>query len=485
MPRSVASSAESVRAGSLPDVAVPVVAYDPFNKAKYDLEFGGPNSNVLFTRGLTTFLQQRHQSGNKRVFLCKKYQASTCIGDVNCTSIHASKATVQHLRTLFPRQPDFTVFTYFEAKQMLCNVPLNYTLPTVGRNLGSGVLCQQHADTRTCGAGDQCPRIHVAPSRLAAISKSWDAPCCGNGACPTATWVHAKQPRAEFATFVVANSQQKQTPRDRLSYTQGLEELADGRGCGGAGSCLEVPWARICRPHLRQECKWQDECKNVHVCRHTFSEITSLAHRRARLTLDEVAVVGQVAPRGGVDPVEAVVGAIELPRDVLQLLPEETLAKVNAAQCCCVDDADDDLPPLGKDTCDESDDDDDATDTCTASETRSDAQPFDVPVMPAAKPAPQQQQRQPPPAMLCPQLPACVQYAAIANPYAVNPALAAMLSALAGGMASGAAAFSRPQPQQPSLLVPTFERSQVPCLPLPQKQPQFHVPQLKSSLVLS
>eukprot|EP00659_Diplonema_papillatum_P002664 gene2664-4143_t len=81
-------------------IVLNVCVFDPINKQPYNLRFGGESSDVVMTAGLETYFSQL--GGNKRVFLCKKYQARQCRAQGKCNSIHADRKKVAVLRQQHP-----------------------------------------------------------------------------------------------------------------------------------------------------------------------------------------------------------------------------------------------------------------------------------------------------------------------------------------------------------------------------------------------
>eukprot|EP01060_Flectonema_neradi_P004460 TRINITY_DN12889_c3_g1_i1.p1 TRINITY_DN12889_c3_g1~~TRINITY_DN12889_c3_g1_i1.p1 ORF type:complete len:359 (+),score=74.06 TRINITY_DN12889_c3_g1_i1:50-1078(+) len=251
---------------SLPVFNEVITVFDPTNKKGYELQYGGAKSEVFPTMGLQIYFEQRRVGGCKRVFLCKKFQGRICRAHEMCNSIHACRKKVAEMRALYPsseNESEITVLCLPDGEKI--KVPISKTEYTVGRQAGEGTLCQDH-EVRACTRGQSCTLIHVDPRHIHSLRALWKSPCCSQPACPSKTSVPIDYPKIngqDWNSFSMNGSSPQ--PRDGLAHTKGLIEVC-GSGVVSNG-CLQLSHAKLCRPHLRMQCKWGVECNNVHICR--------------------------------------------------------------------------------------------------------------------------------------------------------------------------------------------------------------------------
>ena len=268
-----------------------VTVFDPVNKKGYDMAFnpGSANTEIFPTIGLQIYFDQKRMGGCKRVFLCKKFQAKICRANETCNSIHACRKRVCEMRKLYPCAENERCVRIISKGDGECfEVPVSKIHETAG-SAGAAeapaatsggpaadqqprhVLCSDF-ENKSCMKGALCPRIHVDPRHLHSLRALWGVPCCGDVACPSSTSVQTMHPlfarTEQWTTFCIQRSQA--LPKDHLACTKGLLELCSVGSASGASvskGCLTVPAAKLCRPHLRRQCKWGMECNNVHLCR--------------------------------------------------------------------------------------------------------------------------------------------------------------------------------------------------------------------------
>eukprot|EP01059_Diplonema_ambulator_P036603 TRINITY_DN917_c0_g1_i1.p1 TRINITY_DN917_c0_g1~~TRINITY_DN917_c0_g1_i1.p1 ORF type:complete len:341 (+),score=110.86 TRINITY_DN917_c0_g1_i1:104-1126(+) len=286
------SCSSSEVTGTVPCVARMVTVFDPVNKQPYEFVYGGESSEVTYTAGLETYFNQL--GGNKRVFLCKKYQARQCRQQGKCNSIHADRRKVAKLRKEMPvsdevKKSELTVEVWSEADNERFNVPLDRVTDLVDLNNPptTGTLCPA-----ACCRTKPCEFIHVEASYMRHLRSMWKMPCCGKTSC-TGNAV-PKYPMANgimWENFKISEGGRGAVwHKTLLAPTKGLQEICD-KGMFHDG-CLHIPMNRVCRPHQRKNCKWDSECNNVHVCRvkmppgNTRSKVKS----PPPLSLPEVAV---------------------------------------------------------------------------------------------------------------------------------------------------------------------------------------------------
>eukprot|EP01064_Diplonema_japonicum_P032951 TRINITY_DN634_c0_g2_i1.p1 TRINITY_DN634_c0_g2~~TRINITY_DN634_c0_g2_i1.p1 ORF type:complete len:343 (+),score=32.11 TRINITY_DN634_c0_g2_i1:88-1116(+) len=246
-----------------------VTVFDPVNKKPYQLVYGGAGGDVTLTAGLEIYLNQ--VGGNKRVFLCKKYQARQCRAQGKCNSIHADRKKIGSLRRENPVTPEAklsekTVEIYSESDQEKFSVPLDRLQPTKGLSDGSTTLCM------TQGCSDvACLCIHVDSSYLRHLRNMWKMPCCGKTTCtgspvPTYPTIQGRS----WSSFKICDGGRGAAwNQSLLAPTKGLQDICNLAVEMGSfkDGVLAIPMNRVCRPHQRKTCKWDSGCNNVHICR--------------------------------------------------------------------------------------------------------------------------------------------------------------------------------------------------------------------------
>eukprot|EP00659_Diplonema_papillatum_P012897 gene12897-19888_t len=284
--------------GSVYDLGRMVKVFDPINKQAYRLRLGGEKTELLPTAGLDSYLSRA--AGNKRVFLCKKYQARQCRAQNKCNSIHADRKKISELREQFPASEDAIksekhVEVYSELDNERFSVPLDRVIETAGSHLmtrmnsiddsqgsvssaggsmsGVGIVCQLHDQkVPNCPMGNMCENIHIDPAYLRHTKSMWKMPCCSQQECPGNHNTSSKKQLAfpklsgnrswEFFQ-VTEGSCTGLHPALAVTPTKGLKELCEAE----TGDVLSIPPTNVCRPHQRKACKWGVDCNNVHICR--------------------------------------------------------------------------------------------------------------------------------------------------------------------------------------------------------------------------
>eukprot|EP01059_Diplonema_ambulator_P036604 TRINITY_DN917_c0_g2_i1.p1 TRINITY_DN917_c0_g2~~TRINITY_DN917_c0_g2_i1.p1 ORF type:complete len:320 (+),score=61.19 TRINITY_DN917_c0_g2_i1:90-1049(+) len=256
---------ESVAAPATPQL---IRVFDPVNKQPYEFVYGGESSEVTYTAGLETYFNQL--GGNKRVFLCKKYQARQCRAQGKCNSIHADRRKVARLRDLNPvvesEQLDIDVYckednvTYVIPFERIRHGPGRDKIKTEGR----AALCSKEG----CLG---CAEAHVDPSYMKHVRVMYRAPCCGQAACNGGEAVTQTYPALggvkEIRVFRVGDGEKNAVlPKVMLAVTRGLHQLCSESAQPRSG-CVHIPMLRVCRPHFKRNCKWGADCNNVHICR--------------------------------------------------------------------------------------------------------------------------------------------------------------------------------------------------------------------------
>eukprot|EP01059_Diplonema_ambulator_P037439 TRINITY_DN9914_c0_g1_i1.p1 TRINITY_DN9914_c0_g1~~TRINITY_DN9914_c0_g1_i1.p1 ORF type:complete len:374 (+),score=89.42 TRINITY_DN9914_c0_g1_i1:234-1355(+) len=265
------------------DVCKLVKVFDPLNKEAYVLRYGGVGSELFWTTGLESHLMR--VAGNKRVFLCKKFQARQCRAQSRCNSIHADRDTIQQLRKDHPVPADasregLTITVFSKTDGECFTVPCGKILPT-GADLSSqkGYLCNSYDANCAlkCDLGKDCPNIHVETSYFRFLRSLWRTACCRQKDCldRDGTAVKAKPGEAAILPEFRVAGMVEAYPSVKLAVTRGLRELND-EALKAHHTVLEIPATSICRPHQRKACKWGVDCNNVHICRNTATTETHL-----------------------------------------------------------------------------------------------------------------------------------------------------------------------------------------------------------------
>eukprot|EP01064_Diplonema_japonicum_P032950 TRINITY_DN634_c0_g1_i1.p1 TRINITY_DN634_c0_g1~~TRINITY_DN634_c0_g1_i1.p1 ORF type:complete len:340 (+),score=46.57 TRINITY_DN634_c0_g1_i1:79-1020(+) len=255
-----------------PLVPVVVRVFDPVNKVPYQFVYGGDNSEITSTAGLETYFNQL--GGNKRVFLCKKYQARQCRAQGKCNSIHADRKKVSKLREDNPVSE--TAAEQIEVDVYSTDENTSYVIPLerikadaaskeIFRSTGKAVLCSNE------NCGNECENAHIDCSYLKHVKQMHKAPCCGQAVCNGGEPLPQKYPFLkgvkEIRVFRVGDGDRTSVlPKVMLCVTKGLQQLCDESAQPKSG-CVHIPMLRVCRPHFKRACKWGPDCNNIHLCR--------------------------------------------------------------------------------------------------------------------------------------------------------------------------------------------------------------------------
>eukprot|EP01062_Namystynia_karyoxenos_P083558 TRINITY_DN962_c1_g1_i2.p1 TRINITY_DN962_c1_g1~~TRINITY_DN962_c1_g1_i2.p1 ORF type:complete len:581 (+),score=75.10 TRINITY_DN962_c1_g1_i2:158-1900(+) len=238
-------------------------------------------SQVVPSRGLKAYMD-REPGCAKRFFLCKDYQKGKCRRMGECNSLHVDRQAVAAQRAQYPclqtQQGRRTLRVRSEEDNETFDCPVE-RLASAGKGSVDGVwvrVMQRDADledlvTDTIDGSGTWVKVEAAHMRH--MRTMWQLPCCSSNGCPDGrSSAHAG--RSELAqlgvsSFVVGRSPGAGHDASLLWLTKGLSELSE-QACGveHAGQ-LRIPVNRICRPHIRKECKWGRSCMNVHVCRNS------------------------------------------------------------------------------------------------------------------------------------------------------------------------------------------------------------------------
>ena len=273
-----------------------VTVFDPVNKKGYELRFGGDDAEVFSTIGLQIYFDQKRHGGCKRVFLCKKYQAKLCRAEAMCNSIHACRRKVSEMRKLYPSsENEAGVKVFSEADDERFDVPVSRVHQTAGSfealarlqmaatsanpssTMPYYLLCTAF-ENRACFKGDQCEKVHVDPRYLHSMRALWGVPCCGDPTCPSGSSIAADLPgvATEEGVMPWTHFSIQRAPaaeKGRLANTKGLKDLLATLRHGALyKDVVQIPSAKLCRPHLRRQCKWGPDCNNVHLCRMRLPE---------------------------------------------------------------------------------------------------------------------------------------------------------------------------------------------------------------------
>eukprot|EP01006_Ploeotia_vitrea_P009715 TRINITY_DN2401_c0_g1_i1.p1 TRINITY_DN2401_c0_g1~~TRINITY_DN2401_c0_g1_i1.p1 ORF type:complete len:374 (-),score=49.81 TRINITY_DN2401_c0_g1_i1:220-1341(-) len=217
-----AAVASSSSCSSSSSSSYPFFVVDPTNRVGKVII---PDSMVLHTKGSDAY-QQQYPAGRtapidpnaKCTFsLCMLYQKRKCRSGVNCHQIHADRQFVTQLRG--------------QAKKSTC--------------------CSQHSETVTTG--------YIATTK---------------GGCSTNFYsltAHGK----ELSCVLSLNSgaEQHVVPLCKLGRTAGLDALVVMR-TNKHKTRLHIPMSRVCRLHQQQQCQYDKDCHNIHVCRNVWKALT-------------------------------------------------------------------------------------------------------------------------------------------------------------------------------------------------------------------
>ena len=253
-----------------------VKVFDPINKKPYNLRYGGDCSEIQFTSGIESHF---HIGGNKRIFLCKKYQARQCRSQGKCNSIHADRRVISKLRQQNP-VTDIAVKseTVIDVRSVSDNEKFHVSLDRVQETVGSQTaqkgtevtMCAHHQKGASCPAGVACTEIHVEASYLRHLRSMWRMPCCGQSKCSDSctgtsetSYPLIKGGRAWKHFRVCDGGKGALWQQQLIAPTKGLKEICEST----CDDVITIPMTRVCRPHQRKMCKWGTDCNNVHVCR--------------------------------------------------------------------------------------------------------------------------------------------------------------------------------------------------------------------------
>eukprot|EP01060_Flectonema_neradi_P021522 TRINITY_DN2921_c0_g1_i1.p1 TRINITY_DN2921_c0_g1~~TRINITY_DN2921_c0_g1_i1.p1 ORF type:complete len:411 (+),score=68.04 TRINITY_DN2921_c0_g1_i1:56-1288(+) len=253
-----------------------VKVFDPINKKPYNLRYGGDNSEIQFTSGIESHF---HIGGNKRIFLCKKYQARQCRSQGKCNSIHADRRVITKLRQQNPvSEIAVKSETVIDVRSVNDNEKFQVSLDRIQETAGSieaqkgmdVILCSNHQKGVTCPDGSSCKDIHVESSYLRHLRSMWKMPCCGQVKCtdtctvaPDSVYPLIKGGRSWRHFRVCDGGKGALWQQQLIAPTKGLKEICEST----TEDVVTVPMTRVCRPHQRKMCKWGNDCNNVHVCR--------------------------------------------------------------------------------------------------------------------------------------------------------------------------------------------------------------------------
>eukprot|EP01064_Diplonema_japonicum_P003748 TRINITY_DN12443_c1_g1_i1.p1 TRINITY_DN12443_c1_g1~~TRINITY_DN12443_c1_g1_i1.p1 ORF type:complete len:361 (+),score=39.97 TRINITY_DN12443_c1_g1_i1:64-1146(+) len=260
-----------------------VKVFDPLNKEAYTLRYGGTTSQVHWTIGLDSYLLR--VAGNKRVFLCKKYQARQCRAQGKCNSIHADRETVQLLRKQHPIaadsfQQETSVTVFSKADGECFAVPMSKITPTQAViNTSKGCLCPEYDINCVlkCDKGTACQHIHIDTSYFRFLRSLWRTACCRQRECLDRDGKSVKTKLGDAAILPLFRMQGSDVtyPSVKLAVTRGLKEAND-EALKTNCTVLEIVQTSICKPHQRKACKWGVDCNNLHICRNLVSTETHL-----------------------------------------------------------------------------------------------------------------------------------------------------------------------------------------------------------------
>eukprot|EP01065_Artemidia_motanka_P015833 TRINITY_DN1954_c1_g1_i4.p1 TRINITY_DN1954_c1_g1~~TRINITY_DN1954_c1_g1_i4.p1 ORF type:complete len:562 (+),score=134.74 TRINITY_DN1954_c1_g1_i4:2701-4386(+) len=245
-------------------------------------------SQVLPTRGVTGYLN-RDPGCAKRFFLCKDYQRGKCRRLGECNSLHVDRQAVATYRAQYPpsqiqgrkmirvsSDDDGEVFEVAVERLMRPGQTGSdgVWVRVVSRDVDlSGLLTQ---------TGEAGSYVCVDAAHMRHLRTLWQLPCCSDPSCQDSQ-ISAGQdlPKGQdglkIQRFVLGRTPAGCGLDATLLWpTKGLLELTQQLSGAESPGLVRVPMSRVCRPHIRKECKWGRSCNNVHLCRRSTAASTAM-----------------------------------------------------------------------------------------------------------------------------------------------------------------------------------------------------------------
>jgi hypothetical protein len=180
------------------------------------------------------------------------------------------------------KQPSIIPVIDPTIKGGIIEIPFHKTLPTKGRaewlrglvNKELSLCCLFQRSK--CMAGDKCHQVHVEPSFVAAIRAQHASvvSCCrrcrDTGSMMPAAMLFFAEYFHVSNVGIVSSAHQDSTifevAADQLAFTTGLAQHIQKVSVAAGVGITALPFERICRLHLKGNCKYGKDCKNIHVC---------------------------------------------------------------------------------------------------------------------------------------------------------------------------------------------------------------------------
>eukprot|EP00759_Apiculatamorpha_spiralis_P014406 PhF_6_TR21055/c2_g1_i1/m.30315 len=164
-------------------------------------------------------------------------------------------------------------------------IPESRIIPTVGYRDYSKELrsiCLHH-HVGTCTLGDQCDQLHVDPEYIHRTRIPQHVTCCAAHGDAFTTEYASLLGRFKFFLRMptTASSAHHETSSSSSSQHQ-LQELSVNHVAltesllpsnADPGIPIEIDVHQICRNHLNGHCKFNKECRHIHVCRELYGRI--------------------------------------------------------------------------------------------------------------------------------------------------------------------------------------------------------------------